>query len=281
MSLFVVLFLAGPSVRAGEKPTAVYGRGRARMVLATGSPGALGLLKALAQPFCRARDCRIFWYKKGSGAALEMLKAGKCDVIMVHAPRAEIRAVAEGWACDRTLIGANHFIIVGPRQDPAGIARARSAPEAYALIARSRSLFYSRGDNSGTNLRELAIWQLAGIRPAGSWYVVTRAFMGPTLLRADHQPGYFMTDNSTYYANRAKLKNLVPLFQDDPILVNVYHALRPSLERFPGRQHTLARNFIAFVASKKGQAVIRDFGRGKYGRPLYQDAAAAAAMGAE
>jgi molybdate/tungstate transport system substrate-binding protein len=233
------------------------------------------LLEALAVPFCKDNDCRLVWYKKGSGAALDFLKAGRCDVIMVHAPVAEQRAVAEGWACDRTLIGANRFFIVGPQDDPAGIVKAQSVPEAYQRIARARARFYSRGDNSGTHKRELAIWRLAGITPTGDWYVVTHAFMGPTLLQADRQPGYFMTDNSTYYVKQAQLKHLVPLFEGDPLLNNVYHALRPNAEKYPGRANALARRFIAFVASPAGQAIIRNFGKQKYGRPLYRDAAAA------
>ena len=267
--------LVAPAARAADRPDAVYGSGKARLTLATGSPGALGLLKALALPFCKTNDCRIFWYKKGSGAALAFLKAGRCDVVMVHAPAAEKAAVAAGWAVDRTLVGANRFFIVGPKSDPAGISRARTAPEAYSFIARSRALFYSRGDNSGTHKRELTIWQLAGIRPGGDWYRTSHAFMGPTLMLADRYRAYFMTDNSTYYVKQAKLKNLVPLFVNDPILVNVYHVLRPDPGQYPTRSNTLARRFIEFLASSKGQNIIRNYGRRQYGRPLYQDAAVA------
>ena len=122
-------------------------------------------------------------------------------------------------------MGANQFFIVGPKADPAGISKVKSAVDAYVMIAKAKAKFFSRGDNSGTNKRELAIWCLAGIQPAGSWYVVTHAFMGPTLLRADREKGYFMTDNSTYYVKKSKLKHVVPLFKGDPLLINVYHAL--------------------------------------------------------
>ncbi len=274
--LMVFLIVCGSAyAKLQAKPTAVYGNGSASLVVATGSPGALGLLKALADPFCRANHCRLVWYKKGSGASLAFMKAGKCDVIMVHAPAAEKQAVAEGWATHRTLIGANAFFIVGPKSDPAGIRKARSAREAYAMIAKARAKFFSRGDNSGTHKRELKIWHFAGLKPSGSWYIVTHDFMGPTLMRADREMGYFMTDNSTYYVKKPKIKHLVPLFKGDPVLNNVYHALMPNPERYPSRNAKLARRFIKFVASPAGQKIIRTYGVKKYGRSLYRDAAVA------
>jgi len=185
----------------------------------------------------------LIWFKKGSGASLAFMKTGKCDVIMVHAP--------------------------------AGIAKTTTAKGAYAMIARTGAKFFSRGDNSGTNKRELKIWHLAGIKPAGSWYIVTHAFMGPILIRADKETGYFMTDNSTYYMKKSKLKHVVLLFKGDPLLVNVYHALMPNPEKYSERNTKLARRFISFVASEEGQSIIRTHGVKKYGRPLYQDAVAA------
>ena len=279
--LWIVLFFLGiilsfsASVRAQGTPTAVYGTGEARLVVATGSPGALGLLKALADPFCRANHCRLVWYKKGSGASLAFMKAGNCDVIMVHAPLAEKKAVAKGWATHRTIIGANQFFIVGPKSDPAGIRKAQSAVQAYTMIAKAKAKFFSRGDNSGTNKRELKIWKKAGITPSGSWYLITHDFMGPTLMRADREKGYFMTDNSTYYVKKARIRHLVPLFKGDHILINVYHALMPNPARYPKRNTKLALKFIEFVASPVGQKIIRNYGTKKYGRPLYQDASVA------
>jgi len=276
--LFLIMFFIalGPAFAGGTgKPKAIYGTGQSTLVVATGSPGALGLLKALADPFCRDNNCRLVWFKKGSGASLAFMKAGKCDVIMVHAPAAEKKAVAEGWATHRTIIGANQFFIVGPKSDPAGIRNAKSAKEAYAMIVKAKAKFFSRGDNSGTNKRELKIWKLTGITPSGSWYIITHDFMGPTLMKADREQGYFMTDNSTYYVKKAKIKHLVPLFKGDPILINVYHALMPNPKRYPKRNTALARKFIDFVASSAGQTIIRTYGEKKYGRPLYQDAAVA------
>ena len=183
--LFLVLLLSVCHAYAGksdaQKYNAVYGTDGPAMTLATGSPGALGLLKALADPFCSANHCRINWTKKGSGASLKAMKAGKVDMVMVHAPAAEKAAVKDGWATMRTLLGSNEFYIVGPESDPANISKAKSAKAAYAMISKAKAKFFSRGDNSGTHKKEMKIWKLAGIKPAGSWYVVTKDFMGRRL----------------------------------------------------------------------------------------------------
>ena len=252
---------------------ATYGEGNPAIRVATGSPGSLGLLKALAEPFCNVNHCQVQWIKKGSGASLKALKEGAVDVVMVHAPEAEKKAVAEGWATMRTLLGSNEFYIVGPASDLAGIVNAKTAPEAYTMIAKSKAGFFSRGDNSGTHKKEMHIWKLAGIEPAGEWYVVTGDFMGPTLMQADKERGYFMTDSSTFFAKKSGIENLRVLFRGDPMLVNTYHALIASREKYPQANYVLAAEFVKFVSSSEGQKVYRDYGKSQYGMPLYNDAA--------
>jgi len=257
---------------AEQKYNGVYGAGDQSITLATGSPGALGLLKAVAEPFCKANNCRVNWIKKGSGASLKAMKEGKVDLVMVHAPAAEKAAVKEGWATMRTLLGSNEFYIVGPASDPAGISKAGKAKEAYAMIAEAKAKFFSRGDNSGTHKKEMMIWKLAGINPSGSWYIITKDFMGPTLMRADKEEGYFMTDSSTYYVKQSKIKNLKILFKGDPILVNVYHALVASPEKYPKANYTLASKFVNFMSSFEGQKIFGEYGKAKYGTAIYNDA---------
>jgi tungstate transport system substrate-binding protein len=191
---------------------------------------------------------------------------------MVHAPAAEKKAVAEGWANMRTLIGSNDFYIVDPQDDPAGIAATKSAQEAFSKIAKVQSKFFSRGNNSGTHRKEMKIWSLLGIQPAGKWYVVTHDFMGPTLMRAERESGYFMTDSSTYYVKKAKIRNLKILFKGDPILVNVYHAVVASPATCPRDAYDLAVEFVNFLKSEGGQSIYREFGVKKYGAALYNDA---------
>ncbi len=185
-----------------EKCDALYGNGSARFSLATGSPGELGLLQVLAEAFSSAKDTVMCWHKDGSGESLKLLKDKQVDMIMVHAPEKEKKAIEDGWAKGRTLIGSNEFYIVGPLNDPANIASAKDTLDAYNRIASSKSKFFSRGDNSGTHIKEMDIWKKAGITPAGDWYVVTNDLMVATLQRANAEKGYFMTDSSTWVSNK-------------------------------------------------------------------------------
>ena len=121
------LILAGAPALAGGAPAAVYGSGPNQFSLATGSPGELGLLKVLAETFGKQDNAKMAWFKAGSGESLKLLKDKKVDLIMVHAPAAEKKAVQDGWATKRTLLGSNEFFIVGPANDPAKIAGAKNA----------------------------------------------------------------------------------------------------------------------------------------------------------
>lgn len=270
----LILFAAALTALAAPAPfSGVYGNGPDKFTLATGSPGELGLLKALAEGFDKAMQGKITlqWLKAGSGKSLQLLKEKQVDMIMVHAPAAEKKAVQEGWATDRTLIGSNEFYIVGPASDPAKIAEATSAVDAYRRIAAAKAKFFSRGDNSGTHKKELAIWKDAGIQPEGPWYIVTKDFMTATLKRADQEQGYFMVDSSTWAAENKNMPNLKVLYKGDKMLVNTYHALCQPKGATPGA--ALAAKFIAFVASPAGQQIIKDYGKDRYGEGLYNDAA--------
>ncbi len=267
-----LLWLA-PGLAGAAPDGGVYGTGPEKFSLATGSPGELGLVQALAAGFDKAMKGRITlqWVKAGSGESLKLLKEKKVDLIMVHAPAAEKQAVQEGWARDRTLLGSNEFFIVGPAADPAKIAAATSAVDAYRRIARAQAKFFSRGDNSGTHKKELHLWKEAGIKPAGRWYLVTKDFMIATLKRADKEQGYFMVDSSTWVAEKQQAPNLKVLYKGDKELVNTYHALGQPAGATPGA--ALAARFIAFVASPAGQMIIRDYGKDRYGEGIYNDAA--------
>ena len=250
--------------------TESYGTGPNKFSLATGSPGELGLLKALGEAFAKKHKTTLCWVKAGSGESMKFLKDKQVDMIMVHAPAAEKKAVEDGWAIKRELIGSNEFYIVGPPNDPAGIKKAKTAAEAYALIAGSKSKFFSRGDNSGTHKKEMDAWEKANIKPAGDWYVVTKDFMIATLKRADAEKGYFMTDSSTWVSVRKEIKNLKILFKGDVFLVNTYHTLCQPAGASPGQKY--ASQFIDFVNSKEGQKIIRTYGKDLYGEGIYNDA---------
>jgi len=171
----------------------------------------------------------------------------------------------------RTLVGSNEFYIVGPKDDPAKISDAKSAAEAYSKIAKAKSNFLSRGDNSGTHKKEMAIWGKAGIKPSGKWYIITKDFMMATLKKADKENGYFMVDSSTWVAGRKELANTKVLFRGDPLLVNTYHALCLPYGATDGQPY--ASKFIDFVSSQEGQKIVREYGTSLYGEAMYNDAA--------
>lgn len=268
--LSVSLLFFSPLARADSQCPESYGSGPHHFSLATGSPGELGLLKVLGEAFGREHNTTLCWQKAGSGDSLKLLKEKQVDMIMVHAPAAEKQALQEGWAIKHALIGSNEFYIVGPKADPAGIDQAQSAADAYARIAKAQSRFYSRGDNSGTHKKELAIWEKAGIRPTGEWYQVTKTFMLATLKLANDNGGYFMTDSSTWVAAKKDNPSLTILFRGDAFLINTYHTLCQPEGATSGQPY--AAKFIDFVASDAGQQIIRDFGAAQYGEGLYNDA---------
>lgn len=250
---------------------ATYGTGRNEFTLATGSPGELGLLKLLAEDFERRADAKMIWIKAGTGASLKLLQDKKVDMVMVHAPAQVDKAIKDGWATGKKLIGSNEFYIVGPKTDPAGIKAATSAADAYRRIATAKAPFVSRGDNSGTHQKEMQVWQQAGIQPSGVWYIVTRDFMTASLKRANQEGAYFMSDSSTWIMEKQVAPDLVILYRGDKFLINTYHALVAPPGATPGRD--TAEQFVAYVASPEGQRIIAEYGRQQFGEGLYNDAA--------
>ena len=253
------------------KPEATYGQGNKSFSLATGSPGELGLLQQLGEAFDKKEGARLVWIKAGSGASINLLKTQQVDMIMVHAPDAVNKAITDGWATGRTLIGSNEFYIVGPKNDPANIKSAKSGADAYARIAKSQSKFISRGDKSGTHVKEMDVWKIAGITPDGNWYIITNDFMTASLKRASLENAYFMTDSSTWVAEKNVAPNLEVLYKGDKFLVNTYDALVAPVGGTSNRD--IAAKFIQFVASDAGQTIIRNYGKSQYNEALYNDAA--------
>jgi tungstate transport system substrate-binding protein len=267
----LAMLLSATIAQAAPKISESYGPGPAEFTLATGSPGELGLLKVLGEAFGTKEKAKLNWVKAGSGESLDLLKSKSVDMIMVHAPAQEKAALAEGWAVNHALIGSNEFYIVGPKKDPAQIAKATGAADAYARIAKAEAKFFSRGDNSGTHKKELAIWKAANVSPAGDWYIIAKGFMKDALLRASAEQGYFMTDSSTWVAEKNAAKGLVILFRGDKVLINTYHTLRQPDGATPGS--ATAAKFIEFVGSPAGQKIIGTFGKREHGAALYNDAA--------
>ena len=257
--------------QAAELEQTIYGSGTNRFALATGSPGELGLLKVLAEKFADTNNAQMIWVKAGTGQSLNLLRDKKVDMVMVHAPAQVDKAITDGWATKKILIGSNEFYIVGPKSDPAKIASAASADDAYRRIAAAQSAFVSRGDNSGTHQKEIQIWKRSGIEPSGSWYIVTKDFMTASLKRANSAGAYFMSDSSTWIMEKNVAPDLMIHFRGDRFLVNTYHAIVAPPGATLGRD--TAEKFIDFVASPVGQGIIAQYGRSNFGEGLYNDAA--------
>lgn len=186
----------------------------------TTSVGNSGLLEALLPAYERQSHVVVRTHMVGSGRALAMLGGGQADVAITHAPAAEARAIQDHRSWIYAKVMFNDFILIGPVSDPAGVRGSPRAAEAMARIARSRSRFISRGDQSGTHEREQALWQAAGAAPEGGRLVVAGASMGVTLRIAAEMAAYTLTDRATYLQQRPAWLDIV--YQNDPALLNTY-----------------------------------------------------------
>lgn len=268
MLLFILIFLVSGSLYAEQKCTEVYGKGLNKISVATGSPGELGLLKVLGEEFSKQENATLCWIKAGTGEALKLLKDKKVDMVMVHAPEAEKKAIKEGWASNRTLIGSNELYIVGPINEPARISEAKDVIEAYRRISNAKAKFVSRGDNSGTHVKELKLWETAGINPKGQkWYLEAGQGMEKTLRIANEKRAYTLSDRGTWLAIRDK-QDLAILFEGDPVLYNQYGVMAVNPEKHKHVKYNEAMQFINWIISKEGQAAIASF-KDKYGNQLF------------
>ncbi|MFA5308413.1 MAG: substrate-binding domain-containing protein [Dehalococcoidales bacterium] len=212
----------------------------------------------------------------GTGAAIQMGQEGNADVLLVHAPSLEKPFMDDGYGTNRKLVMHNDFIIVGPKSDPAGIKGMTVATDALQKIADAHLDFYSRGDKSGTDTLEKALWKKIDIAVADnstdnpSWYLEGGTGTGMlALLRiASEKDAYTITDRATYLANQSVL-DLDILVEGDPGLLNIYHVIQVNPEKFTNVNSKGAKAFVDFMISKKAQDAIGTFGVDKYGAPLF------------
>jgi len=190
-------------------------------------------------------------------------------VLLVHSPADEKKFMDEGGGMRRQLIMHNDFIIIGPADDPAGIKATKAAPEAFKKIADKKSLFMSRGDKSGTHSKEKKIWEFAGIKPEGqSWYQQTGLGMGQTLAVAAEKKAYTLSDRGTYLSQQKNL-GLAIVSQGDKSLLNIYHVIEVSPQKWPKVNAAGAKAFADFMMAPATQKLIGAFGVEKFGAPLF------------
>jgi tungstate transport system substrate-binding protein len=227
-----------------------------------------GLLDVLVPAFEKVSGQKVKTIAVGTGAALAMGERGDADVLLVHAPTAEEAFMAQGRGMSRALVMHNAFIVVGPPSDPAHVKGLATAQEAFAAIARAAAPFVSRGDDSGTNIKELAFWKAVSVVPTGPWYIKAGSGMGDTLHVASQKAAYTLTDDGTYLSQRTTL-SLVPFVEYANDLRNVYHVIvvKPLVGRVSNQRG--AEAFAAFVTSAEGQRIIASYGRERFGRALF------------
>lgn len=231
-----------------------------------------GIVGVLEDAFEKETGIRVRHVGAGTGAALNIAKKGNVDLVMAHAKSLEEQFVREGFGTERIALMYNDFVIVGPSADPAGIKGMNSAPAALKKIAGTGSTFISRGDKSGTHVAEMGLWEKAGLKPAGPWYrVYEKGSEGnaATLRFTNEKGAYTVIDRATCLALSKEIA-LPVLVEGDEALLNFISLIPVNPRKFPKVNHEAAMAFVKWLVDPaKGQIIIRDFGKDKYGSPLF------------
>jgi tungstate transport system substrate-binding protein len=263
----VVAFLA--LLALGAAPAAA--EDDSMLLATTTSVRDSGLLDVLLPIFSERTGIRVRVVAVGTGAALRLGAEGNADLLLTHAQEAEEELVDSGAAVARTPFMENYFVLGGPPEDPAGVREAASPEEAFRRIAEAQAPYVSRADDSGTHKREKALLEAAGLDPAGGWpgFARTGSGMALTLGVAGERRAYVLSDAGTFLAFREHT-GLVVLSQPVPALRNVYALLRVNPERFPRVRAEAARKLEAFFLERATQERIAEFGRERFGKPLFR-----------
>ena len=262
----VILFLICPAIAlaaSGDK-----------FILLSSTIGPIdsGIVNALEDQFEKETGIRVRHIGAGTGAALDIARKGNVDLVMAHAKILEEKFITEGFGTQRIPLMYNDFVIVGPSDDPAEIKGMKLAAEALKKISEKEVMFVSRGDKSGTHVAEMELWEKAKINPAGSWYVVYEKGAegnAPTLRYTDQKKGYTVIDRATYLSLKDQIK-LTILVENDEALLNFISLIPVNPAKCPKINVEDTKKFVKWMTSpKKGQLIIRNFGKDKYGSPLF------------
>lgn len=274
---------AFPQPTSAAQPTSAPAACNLRLATTTSTADS-GLLDAILPDFEKKFNCKVDVIAVGTGQALEIGSKGDADVVLVHARASEDKFVKDGFAKERFDVMYNDFVVVGPKSDPAKIGGAKSAKDAFKLIADSQSAFASRGDKSGTNTKELAIWASAGITPTKEmkWYNALGQGMGETLLASNEGSFYTLADRGTWLSMHGfdirtnKVPNLVIVLggetidqNPDKALYNPYGVMAVNPDKFPSVNAALAKNFVRWILSPETQQLIGAYGKEKFGQALF------------
>lgn len=247
-------------------PSIAYSETQRLRLATTTSTDNSGLLSVLNRPFEKRHKLAIDVIAVGTGKALRLAQNGDVDVIIVHAPAAEIRFTKKGYGINRQPLMYNDFIILGPPQDPVGINQSKTLKQALQKLSTSGSHFISRGDQSGTHQKEIALWKSVDIQPTGEWYLSTGQAMGAVLHIANDKLAYTLSDRATYISHQHQI-GLQVLFSGIPELHNPYHVIIVNPAKHPHIKLTLAQQYVAYICGAEGQKIIKNFT--KHGQKLF------------
>jgi len=263
--VLVCLFLFIPSLVGAQG-------GKFILLASTIGPVDSGIVGVLEDQFEKETGIRVRHVGAGTGAALKIAEQGNIDLVLVHAKSLEEKFIQDGFGTARIPLMYNDFVIVGPADDPAGIKGMKTAVEALQKISGKAVTFISRGDKSGTHVAEMELWNKAGIKPAGAWYVIyEKGAEGnvPTLRYTDAKGAYTVIDRATYLSIKNQIK-LAVLVEGDDVLLNYISLIPVNVNKFPRVNEKGVKIFVVWLTSPdKGQKIIRDFGKDTYGSPLF------------
>jgi tungstate transport system substrate-binding protein len=264
-TLWVCLILIFPGISGAESSKFI-------LLASTIGPIDSGIVDLLENEFEKETAIRVRHVGAGTGAALDIARAGNVDLCLAHAKALEEKFILEGYGTERIPFMYNDFIILGPASDPAGIKGMKKATEALQKISQAGHPFITRGDKSGTHVAEMEIWQKAGVKPSGPWYVTyEKGTEGnvPTLRFTDQKGAYTFMDRATYLVLKDQIKIMI-LVEKDEVLLNFMSLIPVNPQKFPRVNYADTLTFVKWLSHPgKGQRIVRDFGKDKYGSPLF------------
>lgn len=238
----------------------IFAKQRLKLATTTSTENT-GLFYVLLPPFEKKFNIRIDIISVGTGKALRLGENGDVDVVLVHAKELEDKFIKQGYGINRRDVMYNDFIIVGPKHDPAGIKGLKDASIVFRKIAVSGYNFVSRGDNSGTHVKEKFLWNEAGIQPGGNWYMESGQGMVSTLIIAGEKEAYCLIDRATFLTLRHKIQ-LILLNEGDERFLNQYGIIAVNPYQHERVNYTMAMAFIGWITSVEGQNIIGEFRKG-------------------
>lgn len=260
---------AVPTAAPTAAPTAIPMAAGRLLLATTTSTRDAGLLPFILPDFEKLYNVKVDVVAVGSGQAIKIGQDGNAEVLLVHSRAAEDKFMADGDGIRREDVMYNDYVLVGPATDPAGIKGMKNAAKAFAQIADKKATFISRGDESGTHVKEKDIWKAAGITPEGTWYVPAGAGMGAVLTMANEKLAYTLSDRATYLARKAEGLQLDVLVEGDAALFNPYGVILVNPAKNSQIKADLAKSFVDWLVSVPVQEKIGTFGVDKWGAPLF------------